>query len=181
MPASNQQMTLAKQGAVGIAVSRKPAHVIFDSAVPLSSLIEPTMHKDHKIYNILKWTQHSQCWSGSPRSFRLLFSAEAANPEAKPPQNPMPRGCKNTAFDLPKFTSQLYETTVYPMYTVMGRCQSWWERDYVHRLGMKRNLPQIISLSSETVPKHSGCSRRIHTAEILHPFNPVPKTHRKGL
>lgn len=80
-------MTLAKQGTVGIAVSSKPAHVVFNGAIPLSSLIEPTMHNDHKGYNILKWVQHSQCWSASLRGFRLLFSAEAANPEAKHPSS----------------------------------------------------------------------------------------------
>lgn len=46
---------------------------------------------------------------------------------------------------------------------------------------MKRNLLSIASLRSQIVPKHSRCYRTFHTAEIPHPFNPVPETCRKSL
>lgn len=109
------------------------------------------------------------------------LSAEEANPEAKHPCDPRPPGFKDTAFDLPKFTSQLSESPGYPTDTVTGRCRSCWERADAHKLGVKRNLTQIVSLSSETVLKPSRCSRSIHAAEILRLFNPMPETQKEPL
>ena len=60
-------------------------HVISHSAIPSSSLIKRTIHKDRKIYNILKWIHHSQCWSASLRSFRLLHHQQKGKPRGQAP------------------------------------------------------------------------------------------------
>lgn len=93
---ANQQTTLwQNKEPVGIAVSNKPGDVILDCVIPLPSLVKPTMHEGRKICNILKWIQHSQCWSASLRSFKFLFlPAEAANPKSKHLWDPMPRNYK---------------------------------------------------------------------------------------
>lgn len=93
---ANQQTALGQnKEPVGITASNKPADVILDCVIPLPSLIKPTMHEGHKIYNILKWVQHSQCSSACLRSFKFLFlPAEAAIPKSKHLWHPMPGNCK---------------------------------------------------------------------------------------
>lgn len=112
-----------------------------------------------------------------PQKFQApRLSAGEANPEAKHPCDPKPPDCKNTAFDLPKFTSQLHETTWLSCGHCDGKMPVIMGKGLCTQAGYEKKLASS-SLSSETAPKPSGCYRSIHTAEIPRPFNPVPETH----